>query len=208
MPTRCACLLSLLHRCSWTHANRKFLDLLFQQDEPPIVAPEVAELSQAGQGAAAAQLAATLRSASLAQQAGSAAGEASLGSQPKHVFVFSTAGKPIYAYHRDEAAQAGLCATAEAILSVAHSKGHTLRHVRWGYGRGVRGRQSAAWMTTGPSSPRTLFSNSLLQGGSPRVCIPGAPSAVPGGRVGAGGAACGAAHAGGSDWWAAAGQLA
>ena len=61
---------------------------------------------------------------------GEEAADAALRRQPKHVFVFSTAGKPIYAYRNDEAALAGLMATAEAILSVAHSKGHTLRHVR------------------------------------------------------------------------------
>jgi hypothetical protein len=55
---------------------------------------------------------------------------ASLTAAPKHVFVFSTAGKPIYSYRGDESQLAGLMATAEAILSVAHSKGHSLKHVR------------------------------------------------------------------------------
>ncbi|KAL4855616.1 Vacuolar fusion protein MON1 [Chlorella vulgaris] len=55
-----------------------------------------------------------------------------LTTNPKHVFVFSTAGKPIYSYCGDESRLAGLMATAEAILSVAHSKGHTLKHIRAG----------------------------------------------------------------------------
>ncbi|KAL4420703.1 hypothetical protein ABPG75_010359 [Micractinium tetrahymenae] len=58
--------------------------------------------------------------------------EAQLEQHPKHVFVFSTAGKPIFSYRGDESRLAGLMATAEAILSVAHSKGHTLKHVRAG----------------------------------------------------------------------------
>lgn len=116
-----------------------------RQDEPaPLGHEDPDALPQAGAGTPPAQLAAALRSATeavaaeaaaaaqaAAQAAGAGeAGEAGLASQPKHVFVFSTAGKPIYAYRRDEAELAGLMATAEAILSVAHSKGHTLRYVR------------------------------------------------------------------------------
>lgn len=62
--------------------------------------------------------------------------EAQLLQHPKHVFVFSTAGKPIFTYRGDEARLAGLVATAQAILSVAHSKGHTLKHTRCRAGRG------------------------------------------------------------------------
>ena len=90
------------------------------------------------------QLAATLRHATAAAAAASAAAAGSvpgggggieaayadLRRHPRHVLVFSTAGKPIYSYRGDEGQLAGLCATAEALLSVAHSRGHALRHVR------------------------------------------------------------------------------
>jgi hypothetical protein len=85
-------------------------------------------LPPADTGAAPQQLAAALRS----QQAAAAdEQEDDVSQHPRHVFVFSTAGKPIYSYRGDESRLAGLMATAEAILSVAHSKGHTLKHVRW-----------------------------------------------------------------------------
>ncbi|EFN50835.1 hypothetical protein CHLNCDRAFT_141799 [Chlorella variabilis] len=100
------------------------------QDEPPIgqQQPPVPPVQPQ-------HLAATLRSAQQAtgtQQAGVAREVEGLTASPKHVFVFSTAGKPIYSYRGDESRLAGLMATAEAILSVAHSKGHTLKHVRAG----------------------------------------------------------------------------
>ena len=95
----------------------------------------IGSLPQAGAGTPPAELSAALRDVAaaaleVAPGQGEEVADAALLRQPKHVFVFSTAGKPIYAYRNDEAALAGLMATAEAILSVAHSKGHTLRHVR------------------------------------------------------------------------------
>ena len=105
-----------------------------QQDEEDAAAA-TGDLPPAAAGTPPAELAAALRTAAAAATAEASSGpgeaaDAALRHQPKHVFVFSTAGKPIYAYRNDEAALAGLMATAEAILSVAHSKGHTLRHVR------------------------------------------------------------------------------
>ncbi|PRW21034.1 SAND-like isoform X1 [Chlorella sorokiniana] len=110
---------------------------LFECEDEEEAAAATGDLPQAGAGTPPAELAAALRAAtSAASEAapapGEAAADAALRHQPKHVFVFSTAGKPIYAYRKDEAALAGLMATAEAILSVAHSKGHTLRHIRVG----------------------------------------------------------------------------
>lgn len=132
------------------------------------------DLPQAGAGAAPAELAAALRSAAseAAFGAGEAAADAVLRRQPKHVFVFSTAGKPIYAYRGDEAALAGLMATAEAILSVAHSKGHTLRHVRCAWG-GVGACRSKlpmprclpAWLRSTPACHASLLSPSCRAGG-------------------------------------------
>jgi hypothetical protein len=100
-----------------------------EEDEQPV------RQAVAATASAPLQLAATLRS-SVQMPAGASsdqAGEASeqhLLSSSKHVFVFSTAGKPIYSYRGDESRLAGLMATAEAILSVAHSKGHALKHIR------------------------------------------------------------------------------
>ena len=106
--------------------------------------------ADADAGAAPQQLAAALRS----QQASAADEQGDDVSQhPRHVFVFSTAGKPIYSYRGDESRLAGLMATAEAILSVAHSKGHTLKHVRWvvgGWGKGHR------WNTLGAAHKLAL----------------------------------------------------
>ena len=48
----------------------------------------------------------------------------------KHVFVFSTAGKPIFSHHGNEEDLAELMATAKAIMSVAQAQGHSLRHLR------------------------------------------------------------------------------
>lgn len=98
-----------------------------EEDEPPVRrgAPATAT--------APAQLAATLRSnrpAGVSSDQAREPSEPHLLSSSKHVFVFSTAGKPIYSYRGDESRLAGLMATAEAILSVAHSKGHALKYVR------------------------------------------------------------------------------
>lgn len=56
--------------------------------------------------------------------------EAALGNHDKHVFVFSTAGKPIYSYHGNEESLSELMATAQALISVALSKGESLRYMR------------------------------------------------------------------------------
>lgn len=128
--------------CQVDHKLTAFLPLLQthtpqacvqDQDEPPIgqQQPPVPPVQPQ-------HLAATLRSAQQAtgtQQAGVAREVEGLTASPKHVFVFSTAGKPIYSYRGDESRLAGLMATAEAILSVAHSKGHTLKHVRYACAR-------------------------------------------------------------------------
>lgn len=58
-------------------------------------------------------------------------GTEGLQAQPKHVFVFSSAGKPVFSLHGDESELAGLMATAQALMSVAQSSGQQLRHVRY-----------------------------------------------------------------------------
>ena len=48
----------------------------------------------------------------------------------KHVFVFSTAGKPVYSYHGGEEELAGVMAAAQAIMAVVQGRGQGLRYVR------------------------------------------------------------------------------
>lgn len=50
----------------------------------------------------------------------------------KQFFVFSGAGKPIYAFRAEEDALAGAMATAKAIISVMQSSGDSLRYMRSG----------------------------------------------------------------------------
>ena len=118
----------------------------FTQDvaaAPPASPPSAAEPQQqlaalrSAAAAAAAEVSSTAAAAAAAGGSSAAPGgepaapaEAALAAHPRHVFVFSTAGKPIFCYRGDESRLAGLMATAKAILSVAHSKGHTLKHVR------------------------------------------------------------------------------
>lgn len=56
----------------------------------------------------------------------------SVGWNTKQFFVFSNAGKPIYAYQMDEDAVSGIMATAKAILSVAQENGDSLRYIQTG----------------------------------------------------------------------------
>jgi hypothetical protein len=56
--------------------------------------------------------------------------EPNLSQHDKQVFVFSSAGKPVYSYCGDEEELAGLMAAAQAIMSVVQSQGESLRHFR------------------------------------------------------------------------------
>lgn len=54
-----------------------------------------------------------------------------LDQQDKQIFVFSSAGKPIYAYHGNEEKLSSFMATAEALMSVAAtSRSESLRYIR------------------------------------------------------------------------------
>ncbi len=44
--------------------------------------------------------------------------------EAKHVFVFSSAGKPIFSYHGDANTLAGFTATAQALMSVVEVRPH------------------------------------------------------------------------------------
>ena len=122
----CCCLVTVeLPQSPSIRTNMQRNTWLPQEDAEQAAVPA---LLPADTGAAPLQLAAALRS----QQVTAAdEQEDDVSQHPRHVFVFSTAGKPIYSYRGDESRLAGLMATAEAILSVAHSKGHTLKHVKW-----------------------------------------------------------------------------
>jgi hypothetical protein len=51
--------------------------------------------------------------------------------QDKQFLVFSSAGKPIYAYHGSEEKLSSFMATAEALMSVAiASRSESLRYIR------------------------------------------------------------------------------
>mmetsp|Transcript_31140 Transcript_31140/g.69220 ORF Transcript_31140/g.69220 Transcript_31140/m.69220 type:complete len:674 (+) Transcript_31140:208-2229(+) len=48
---------------------------------------------------------------------------------PKHFFVLSSSGKPIYSYHGDENSLAGLMALITALVSVVEDQGDTVQHI-------------------------------------------------------------------------------
>ncbi|GIL46340.1 hypothetical protein Vafri_3345 [Volvox africanus] len=51
---------------------------------------------------------------------------------PKHFFILSSAGKPIYSYHNDEKSLASLTALISALISVVQNQGDTVQHIRSG----------------------------------------------------------------------------
>jgi hypothetical protein len=54
-----------------------------------------------------------------------------MGAHDKQFLVFSSAGKPIYAYHGNEERLSSFMATAEALMSVvSDSRGESLRYIR------------------------------------------------------------------------------
>lgn len=85
-------------------------------------------------------------------EAGPGGGHPLLTAHPKHVLVFSNAGKPVYSYRGDENELAGLMATAHAIMAVAQSRGESLRHV-------AAGPAALAFLDRGPL--RLLAASSL-----------------------------------------------
>jgi len=94
------------------------------EPQPPAWDEQAAEAASAAAAAAAAA----------ASSSGLVGGEAAAGLRryPKHVFVFSSAGKPVYSLHGDEEELAGLMAAAQAIISVVQSGGQQLKHLRQG----------------------------------------------------------------------------
>lgn len=58
--------------------------------------------------------------------------EDALEHHDKQFLVFSSAGKPIYAYHGNEEKLSSFMATAEALMSVAiESRSESLRYIRY-----------------------------------------------------------------------------
>ncbi|GLC37257.1 hypothetical protein PLESTB_001143000 [Pleodorina starrii] len=51
---------------------------------------------------------------------------------PRHFFILSSAGKPIYSYNGDERSLVGLTALISALVSVVQSQGDTVQHIRSG----------------------------------------------------------------------------
>ena len=89
-------------------------------------------------------------------EAGPGGGHPLLRAHPKHVLVFSNAGKPVYSYRGDENELAGLMATAHAIMAVAQGRGESLRHLAAGAAAGAA---ALAFLDRGPL--RLLAASSL-----------------------------------------------
>lgn len=51
---------------------------------------------------------------------------------PKHFFILSSSGKPVYSYHGDEASLVGLSALISALISVVSAQGDAVQHIRCG----------------------------------------------------------------------------
>ncbi|GIL71391.1 hypothetical protein Vretifemale_1953 [Volvox reticuliferus] len=51
---------------------------------------------------------------------------------PKHFFILSSAGKPIYSYNSDENSLVSLTALISALVSVVQNQGDTVQHIRSG----------------------------------------------------------------------------
>ncbi|GFR45538.1 hypothetical protein Agub_g6931, partial [Astrephomene gubernaculifera] len=51
---------------------------------------------------------------------------------PRHFFILSSAGKPIYSYNGDEKSLVGLTALISALVSVVQSQGDAVQHIRSG----------------------------------------------------------------------------
>jgi hypothetical protein len=96
------------------------------QPRPPAAAASLPPPwpAQAAEGSSAA--------ATAASAGADAAAAAGLWHYPKHIFVFSSAGKPVFSLHGDENELAGLMATAQAIMSVVQGGGQQLKHLRQG----------------------------------------------------------------------------
>ena len=96
--------------------------------EPPPAA--AAALPATSLWAAAGPAAGEAGAAAAGALVGEEAALAELRAHPKHVFVFSSAGKPVFSLHGDEGQLAGLMAAAQALMSVVQGSGQQLRHLR------------------------------------------------------------------------------